>query len=169
MCFTLHSLTNGKVAFVLSRVSRSALGVVLPMEGFPTRFSQITSLSCSVPLAKVHHPRLAPPQASISPIHHCTIHRNAADQWDHSFLAHADTQLLYIVWSTSISVSTPKQVIKLLDEVHILVKSGQCQSVRHALIQLKKDRKTIDRFKFIYYLHKTDPEKLTEVRNAYLS
>ena len=56
MCFCLHSGTNGDDSWEFSRVSRFGLGVVLSTEGFPTGFSQMTSLPVRTPSAKVPHP-----------------------------------------------------------------------------------------------------------------
>ena len=49
-----------------------------------------------------------------------------------------------------------------MEEVHNLVKTGKSQSVRDALLKLKKDWKTVDRFKYIYYLKHINAAKLKE-------
>ena len=49
------------------------------------------------------------------------------------------------------AVGDTKQVIELFSFVHDQVQSGK--TVNAALKVAKKDRKTIDRFKNIYYLH----------------
>lgn len=47
--------------------------------------------------------------------------------------------------------------------VHEELKVGRCRSVNQALQIVKKDRKTVDRFKHIYYLNATDPDLLKQV------
>ena len=51
-----------------------------------------------------------------------------------------------------------------MNKVHEMVKNDGCQSVRHALIKLEKDRKTVDRFKYIYYMKHVNAHKLLQVR-----
>lgn len=61
------------------------------------------------------------------------------------------------------SVNTPGQAIKLMTAVHEMVRKGEARSVAAALQQLKKTRKTVDRFKNLYYLHKQDPRLMDDV------
>ena len=62
-----------------------------------------------------------------------------------------------------LSVANAQQAVELLTFVHRQMKAGK--SVNAALRMAKKDRKTIDRFQHIYYLHYLDEEKLDEVRS----
>lgn len=65
------------------------------------------------------------------------------------------------------SVSTVKQVIALLNQIHSMKCEGL--SVWAVLRKLQKDRKTIDRFKHIYYLQNLDAERLKQVCYKYVS
>lgn len=60
-------------------------------------------------------------------------------------------------------MSTPKQAIALLKNIHNLVTSGRCKSQGEALKLLKKDRQTTNRFKYVYYLHHIDRDKFDDV------
>lgn len=55
----------------------------------------------------------------------------------------------------------------LMNFVHEELKCGRCRSVSQALQIVKKDRKTVDRFKHIYYLNATEPEVLKQVHNSF--
>ena len=58
-------------------------------------------------------------------------------------------------------VANPRDVIELLTFVHEQVLEGK--STNAALKMAKKDRKTMDRFKNIYYLHVLNSDKLEQV------
>ena len=71
----------------------------------------------------------------------------------------------FILWHLfMISVSTPREAIELCTFVHKQVSSGR--SVNAALKMTDKDRKTLDRFKHIYYLHIQNNDRLKQVRDA---
>lgn len=59
----------------------------------------------------------------------------------------------------SVIVKTPSDAIEFMEDLSQRVTTGKAKSVNQALIQLNKGKKTVERFKHIYYLHKTD-EKL---------
>ena len=59
------------------------------------------------------------------------------------------------------TVGNVRQVIELLSFVHKQVRSGK--SINAALKAAKKDRKTIDRFRNIYYLHILNNDRLKQV------
>ena len=59
-------------------------------------------------------------------------------------------------------VSNVSEVLELFMFVHGHVITGK--NIHSALKLTDKDRKTIDRFKNIYYLHLTNEGKLSEVR-----
>lgn len=61
------------------------------------------------------------------------------------------------------SVTTPKQALALLKEVARMVEDGEKTSIHSAIKSMKKDRKTIDCFKNIYYLDAINPALLKEV------
>ena len=61
-------------------------------------------------------------------------------------------------------VSNARQAIELLKFIHEEVKQGK--SVNAALKDAKKDRKSVDRFRNIYYLHSLDNDQLKEVSLA---
>ncbi len=50
-------------------------------------------------------------------------------------------------------VSTVKEVVQFLEAIHVMMVSGKVRSVNESLKVLKKDRKTVDRFKHIYYMY----------------
>lgn len=60
-------------------------------------------------------------------------------------------------------VNTPAQAIKLMSTVHEMVQKGNARSVAAALHSVKKTRKTVDRFKNLYYLHKQDARLMDDV------
>ena len=59
------------------------------------------------------------------------------------------------------TVGNVRQVIELLSFVHEQVQNGK--SINAALKVAKKDRKTIDRFRNIYYLHVLNNDRLKQV------
>lgn len=63
----------------------------------------------------------------------------------------------------AVAVATVQQVVSMLDYIHQLVKDGKSTSINAALKRLNKDRKTVDRFRHIYYMSVTDTEALDEV------
>ena len=59
------------------------------------------------------------------------------------------------------TVGNVRQVIELFSFVHEKVQSGK--SINAALKVAKKDRKTIDRFRNIYYLYVLNNDRLKQV------
>ena len=59
---------------------------------------------------------------------------------------------------------TKEQAIGLLEAVVGRVKNGTSRSVHEALKHLNKNRKTVERFKHIYYLNCVNKDLLSEVR-----
>ncbi|XP_067950164.1 uncharacterized protein [Watersipora subatra] len=64
-------------------------------------------------------------------------------------------------------VATATQAVQLLSFVHKHVASGK--SINSALKMARKDRKTIDRFQHIYYLHHLNSGKLKQVEEEWRS
>ncbi|XP_067930686.1 uncharacterized protein [Watersipora subatra] len=64
-------------------------------------------------------------------------------------------------------VTSIKQVIELFTTVHEQVKSGR--TINAALKEIGKDRKTIERFKNIYYLNLTSSNRLSELEREWSS
>ena len=60
-------------------------------------------------------------------------------------------------------VATPEQAISLLQKVAVDVIEGREPCIAAAVKKLKKDRKTLIRFRHIYYLKHTDADLLQEV------
>jgi len=79
------------------------------------------------------------------------------------------TKILYIVFLVFIfypmflAVQTPQQAIQLMEYVHNQLTSKRAKSIHDALKSTGKCRKTIDRFRYIYYLSVLDKDKLDEV------
>ena len=63
-------------------------------------------------------------------------------------------------------VTTTKQAIELLKFIHEQALTGL--SINAALKIANKDRKTVDRFRNIYYLHILDNAKLEKVTHIYI-
>ena len=63
----------------------------------------------------------------------------------------------------SYSVQTPQQAINLTNNVVARVRSGDSPNMRQALIHFRKDRKTLMRFRHIYYLSHINAALLNEV------
>ena len=63
-------------------------------------------------------------------------------------------------------VKTATDAIQFMEEITQRVVNGTASSVNQALIQLNKGRKTIDRFKHIFYLHKTNEELYIKVSHC---
>ena len=72
----------------------------------------------------------------------------------------------YSVCNEMIVVGTPEQAVTLMRTLHEGIKGGKWRSVHEALKSIKKDRKTVDRFKHIYYMNEVDGEKFEKV-NTY--
>jgi len=62
-----------------------------------------------------------------------------------------------------LAVQTPEQAIQLMEYVHKQLASKRAKSIHDALKPTGKCRKTIDRFRYIYYLSVLDKNKLVEV------
>jgi len=62
-----------------------------------------------------------------------------------------------------LAVQTPEQAIQLMEYVHNQLTSKRAKSIHDALKPTGKCRKTIDRFRYIYYLSVLDKDKLDEV------
>ncbi|KAF6025916.1 hypothetical protein EB796_015779 [Bugula neritina] len=60
-------------------------------------------------------------------------------------------------------VQTPEQAIQLMEYVHNQLTSKRSKSIHDALKPTGKCRKTIDRFRYIYYLNVLDVDKLNEI------
>ncbi|KAF6022210.1 hypothetical protein EB796_019488 [Bugula neritina] len=60
-------------------------------------------------------------------------------------------------------VQTPEQAIQLMEYVHKQLASKRAKSIHDALKPTGKCRKTIDRFRYIYYLSVLDKNKLVEI------
>ncbi|KAF6034061.1 hypothetical protein EB796_007631 [Bugula neritina] len=60
-------------------------------------------------------------------------------------------------------VQTPEQAIQLMEYVHNQLTSKRAKSIHDALKPTGKCRKTIDRFRYIYYLNVLDVDKLNEI------
>ncbi|KAF6022209.1 hypothetical protein EB796_019487 [Bugula neritina] len=60
-------------------------------------------------------------------------------------------------------VQTPEQAIQLMEYVHNQLTGKRAKSIQDALKPTGKCRKTIDRFRYIYYLSVLDKDKLDEI------
>ena len=60
-------------------------------------------------------------------------------------------------------VSTPEQACRLITNVVNLVRTGESPIIKAALKTFGKDRKTVQRFRHIYYLNKINRALLEEV------
>lgn len=65
-------------------------------------------------------------------------------------------------------VSTVKEAVQFLEAIHVMMVSGKVRSVNESLKVLKKDRKTVDRFKHIYYMYHANKRKLDDVSVVFI-
>lgn len=63
----------------------------------------------------------------------------------------------------SLIVDTVKQAIQLCTTVYKMMRTGEARSVAQALLKLNRSKKTLDRFRHIYYLHHLDKDELKTV------